>query len=78
MTFITKNTKMEVAVYKGEDILASGPIHDVAKELGVRPETLQFYTTPSYQRRLARRKKAGSGVNVRQVVRLDKDDEEDL
>lgn len=78
MRGLSKHSQIEVAVYKGEDIIASGNINDCAKQLGVQAETLYFYTMPSYQRRLAKRQRPGSGENVRQVVRLDKDDEEDL
>lgn len=79
---VSANSTIEIAVYQGDDFITSGNIHDVAKELGVRADTLYFYTMPTYQRRLERRrqnsKRANVSENVRRVVRLDQDDEEDL
>lgn len=63
----------EVAVYKGEVLLAEGRIKDVAKELKVRTGTIRFYLTPAYERRLAKRRTLDHSITV---VRLD--DEEDF
>lgn len=58
----------EVAVYKGDDLLCMGTIRECAKKLGVRPDTITFYMTPTYRKRVARRKK--SSGNIREVVRV--------
>ena len=56
----------EVAVYKGETIIAAGTIKECAAKLGIQPETIYFYLMPSYKRRVANRKK--SSGNIREVV----------
>jgi DNA-binding transcriptional MerR regulator len=33
-----------------------GTIEECAKHLGVQPRTIKFYTTPTYQRRIEKRK----------------------
>lgn len=45
----------EVVVYRGDDVVAMGTYRECAAQLGVRHQTIQFYTTPAYQRRLAKR-----------------------
>ncbi len=59
----------EVAVYDGEQLVISGTIRHCAKELGIRKETLYFYLMPSYERRLAKRKRSDPS-RVRRVVLL--------
>lgn len=63
----------EVAVYKGDDMIATGTLTEVATQLKVNPETVYFYLTPAYQRRLAKRKTLDRS---RTAVRLDDDDAE--
>jgi len=63
----------EVAVYKGDELLAEGKIRDVAKQLGVNTGTIRFYLTPAYERRLSKRKTLDKS---RTAVRLDDDDDE--
>ncbi len=60
---------MEYAVYKGERLLAIGNERQLARELGVKIETIKFYRSPAYQRRLAKRKNRGE--NCRVIVALD-------
>lgn len=60
---------LEYAVYKGENLLAIGTERQLARELGVKVETIKFYRSPAYQRRLAERKKRGE--NCRVLVALD-------
>lgn len=52
----------EVAVYKGEDIIAMGTVSEVATELNVKPETVKWFTTPSAAKR---------GKNIKVAVWLD-------
>ena len=58
----------EYAVYKGEQLLAVGTATECAEELNVKPETIHFYTTPTYMRRLMKRKNPS---NCRIAVKLD-------
>lgn len=57
----------EYAVYKGEELLAIGTAEECAEVLGVQRDTILFYTYPTYQRRLKKRK---ASDNVRHVVEL--------
>ncbi|MGF0347628.1 hypothetical protein ACQR3P_28725 [Rhodococcus sp. IEGM1300] len=58
----------EYAVYKGEKLLIMGTARECAKVLGVLPETVYYYTTDAYQRKLQKR---GNPQNVRIAVCLD-------
>lgn len=58
------NIEREVVVYRGEDIIATGTYRECAEALGVLPATIAFYTTPTYQRRLAKRKDHGRRIAV--------------
>ena len=60
---------MTYAIYKGENILAIGTERQLARKLGVKVETIKFYRSPAYARRLAKRKKRGE--NCRVIVALD-------
>lgn len=42
----------EYAVYKGEDILAIGTVKEISKALNVKQETVRFWATPSYAKRI--------------------------
>lgn len=48
---------MEYAVYKGEDIICIGTAVTCAHHLGVTVKTIQWYATPTGQKRAASRKK---------------------
>lgn len=61
----------EYAVYKGECLLAMGTDQECAEHLGVKPETIRWYTYPAYQRRLQKRK---ASDNVRQVLKMEDDE----
>lgn len=63
----------EYALYKGDDILAIGTIAEIAKELGVKKNTIAYYKTQAYQNRL-RRRNALNG-NVRRLILLDDEEE---
>lgn len=64
---LSRYSQIEVAVYKGDEMLCSGRITECARQLEVQPETLYFYTMPSYERRIARRSHSD---NARRVVRI--------
>lgn len=55
----------DVAVYRGDDIIAQGTIKQVAEQLGVLKSTIYFYTTPTGAERAA---KAKNQSKVRRVV----------
>lgn len=65
----------EYAVYKGENLLCIGTAKECATEMGVLPETIKFYTTPTYQKRLAKRKKT-SKAGYLTVTKLDPEEED--
>jgi hypothetical protein len=44
-----------------------GTVQECARHMGVLPETVQYYTTPTYQKRLAKRKKARNYLTVTKV-----------
>lgn len=41
----------EYALYKGEEIIATGTIKEIAKELNIKEKSVHFYGTKSYQKR---------------------------
>lgn len=41
----------DYAVYKGDTLICFGTIKECAEHLGVQPETVKFYTTPTYKKR---------------------------
>lgn len=40
-----------IAAYKGDNHLTSGTVSEVAKYLGVKPDTVKFYLSPIYHKR---------------------------
>ena len=47
---------VEYAVYKGEDCIAIGTAKECALELGVKPDTIRWMTTPTGKKRFESRK----------------------
>jgi hypothetical protein len=64
----------EYVVYKGDSFLCMGTVYECAKHMGVLPETVRFYTTPTYQKRVNQRKNPKNYITVTVV----EDDEEDF
>jgi hypothetical protein len=58
----------EYVVYKGESLICIGTIKECAEHMGVLPETVKFYTTPTYQKRLAKRKNPRNYLTVTKLV----------
>lgn len=52
------------ALYKGEQLLATGTMLQISYKMGVKLRTIQFYKTPTYKKR---RK---NGKNYRELVEL--------
>lgn len=63
----------EYAVYKGDSFICIGTLKECAEHMGVLIDTVRFYTTPTYQRRLAKRKNPKNYITV---TELSEDDEE--
>lgn len=56
----------EYALYKGEQMVAIGTVKEIAEERGVKPETIKYYGSGTYQRR------SKSEINNRlQLIKLD-------
>jgi len=49
----------EIALYKGDEIIDTGTVKEIAERRGVRKDTIRYYLTPAGHRRADRRKKAG-------------------
>lgn len=62
----------EYALYKGDKLIAMGTVHEIAKETGLKENTIYFYGMPVYKRRM---KKYNS--NCKCLVLLEEDDEEE-
>jgi len=52
----------EFAVYRGDDLEFMGTAQECAEHLGVLPETVAWYTTPTARKRQANRKRLGVTV----------------
>ena len=50
------NPAKEYALYKGDKLLAMGTKKEIAKQLGVKPSTIGFYSHPSYAKRTSEEK----------------------
>lgn len=63
------------ALYKGEECLAIGTKKEISEQLGIKIETLNFYTTKTYKNRI---KKLNHSCRdgFRELIRIE-DDEED-
>lgn len=48
----------EYALYKGEELLCIGTIKQIAEHQGVQEETIKFYGTDSYKKRISKRMKS--------------------
>jgi mannitol/fructose-specific phosphotransferase system IIA component len=54
----------EYAVYKGDSLIVIGTIKECAEHMGVLQKTVRYYLTPTYEKRLAKRKKARNYITV--------------
>lgn len=63
----------EYAVYKGDKFLTIGTAEELSKELGVKQETIRFYATPSYHKRVAISKNPSNRVIVIKLGRINND-----
>lgn len=56
------------ALYKGEQMLSTGTIYEIAKELSVEVKTIKYYGTNAYKRKLEKRTRTR---NARELIELD-------
>lgn len=56
-----KKSKKVYALYKGEECLGIGTKYELSEQLGVKPYTIYFYSTPTYKKRC-------KGNNRRELV----------
>lgn len=54
------------ALYKGEQMLSTGTIYEIAKELSVEVKTIKYYGTNAYKRKLEKRTR-----NAIELIELD-------
>ena len=57
------------ALYKGEQMLSTGTIYEIANEVGVEVRKIKYYGTNAYKRKLEKR----NVRNARELVKLDKE-----
>ena len=57
------------ALYKGEELIADGTLKEISAKLGVKIETLRFYKSPAYKKRIR-------GENARILVCIDEEEED--
>lgn len=60
----------QYALYKGDEFIAEGTPREIAKKTGKTFDTLMFYATPAYRRRVEKAKKARL-----EMVEIEYDDE---
>jgi hypothetical protein len=58
------------AVYKGETMICTGTKKECAAHMNVLPDTIRYYASPAYSRRVKKRKSNNSII----VVRLEEDE----
>ena len=58
------NKEKEYALYKGEKLLGIGTKKELAKMLGVKTSTINFYRSPAYKKRT-------KGLKSRRLVEID-------
>lgn len=55
----------DYAIYKGDTFLFLGTAIECAEHLGVTVETIYFYTSPTYKRRLEKRNATNSIIAIK-------------
>lgn len=56
--------KREYALYKGDELLAMGTKEEIAKKLGIKRNTVEFYGMPAARKRI-------KGKNGKILIRID-------
>ena len=52
------------ALYKGEEFLTEGTAKEIAEEMGIHINTLYYYATSYYRRRLSKRKVKNARIAI--------------
>lgn len=60
----------EYALYKGDILLSIGTIKEIAEDTGVKTDTIYYYKSNVYKRRLQQR----NSKNARTLIELDIED----
>ncbi|QNG60370.1 hypothetical protein H4O14_02250 [Bacillus sp. PAMC26568] len=60
----------EYAVYKGDTFICIGTVEECANYLDVSPQTIRFYLSPAYKKRIAKR---GETSNSLTVIKIEDD-----
>lgn len=61
----------EYAIYKGDDLIIIGTRQECADELGVKPDTISYYCSPAYRKKLEKR---GGGLSAIIAERIEIDE----
>ena len=66
------------ALYKGENLITIGTAEEIAKERGIKKDTVYFLASPANKKRAEtiRGKRAYNGTGTQVCVALDEEDEE--
>ena len=54
----------EIALYRGDELIDNGTIKEIAERIGVRKDTIYWYTTPAGYRRADSRKDQSQAVRA--------------
>ena len=68
------NSRWVYALYKGDECLAIGTKAEISKQMGVKKNTLDYYRTKAYKKRVESRKNKHK-VGYRTLIRIDDDGE---
>lgn len=61
----------EYAIYKGDDLIITGTRRECAEELGVKPDTISYYCSQTYRKKLEKR---GGGLSATIAERIEIDE----
>lgn len=67
--------KKVYAAYRGDEYIGTGDKFELAELLNVQPETIRWYTTPSYQKRIEERPESNRRITL---VPITEDDEYEM
>lgn len=56
------------ALYRGDDNICDGTIDEIAQKQHVKPDTIKWYLSPVYQRRLAQRKHSRHAISLVEIL----------
>lgn len=57
----------EYAMYKGEELLHIGTAAEIAKARGVKVNSIRYYKTPTYRKRVEKRKNARNYITLTEL-----------